>query len=96
MGLRFTCLRARRLGITMSCSASVGGDAEDCDEDTITAADLGVLVGVGIQMGRFRVDATYTLGISSIDTDTDDDADSVKNRSMALQAGIVIPLGSGS
>ena len=84
------------LGITMSCSASVDGDAEDCDEDTIAAADLGVLVGVGIRMGRFRVDATYTLGISNINTDTDDDADSVKNRSMALQAGIVIPLASGS
>ena len=63
----------------------------------MTESDLGILVGAGIQTGRFRVDATYTLGVTDIDaTGSGDEIDSLKNRSMAIQAGFVIPLGSGS
>jgi len=61
--------------------------------------DLGVLAGAGIQMGRLRLDATYTFGIMDVnaaDSGDDDGPDSMKNRSMALQAGFVIPLGGGS
>ena len=84
------------LGITMNCSEEEEGETDDC-ADYVTTADLGVLVGAGIQMGRFRIDATYTLGISDIVAETDgDNGVSVKNRSMALQAGFVIPLGVGS
>ena len=96
----FHLLVGPALGIGMSCSAKFDlagqSETEDCADD-LNTMDLGVLGGVGIQMGRFRVDATYTLGFMSIDSGLEEEGgdgpDSVKNRSVAIQAGFVIPLG---
>ena len=95
-GPSFHLLAGPALGISLSCSLQAEDENEDCAND-VTAMDLSVLGGAGIQMGRFRVDATYTLGIMNIDdsddAEDDDGADSVKHRSMALRAGFVIPIG---
>ncbi len=96
----FHLLAGPALGIRMRCSASIGvvGDTEteDCDSDDVTAMDLGVLVGVGVRRGSFRVDASYTLGIMNIAAeDSTEDADNIKNRSMSIQVGYVIPMGPG-
>lgn len=90
----FHLLAGPAVGISVSCSLGEEGDTEDCADD-LAAMDFGLLAGAGIQMGRFRLDATYTLGILNVAADSgdDDDTESLKNRSIALQAGFVIPLG---
>ncbi|MDE2975562.1 MAG: porin family protein [Gemmatimonadota bacterium] len=100
--MSFHVLGGPALGIRMGCSESEEEgeevETEDCS-DYVASLDLGVLVGAGIQMGSFRVDATYTLGIMDIDAaDAPQDAEdsSIKNRSMSFQAAYVIPLGGGS
>ncbi len=94
----FHLLAGPALGILMRCSIQVGGETDECAEDVWAAMDLGVLAGAGIQMGRFRLDATYVLGIMDLNADSEDDDGwgSVKNRSMTLRAGFVIPLVGGS
>ncbi|MDE2761310.1 MAG: porin family protein [Gemmatimonadota bacterium] len=88
----FHLLAGPALGILMRCST-------ECSDDYWTGMDLGVLAGAGIRMGRFRLDATYTLGIMDVNSaDSEDDygPGSQKNRSIALRAGFVIPLVGGS
>ena len=93
----FHLLAGPAVGISVSCSLEEEGETEDCADD-LTAFDLGLLAGAGIQLGRFRLDATYTLGILDVAADSGDDdgTESLKNRSIAVQAGFVIPLGRGS
>ena len=95
-GPSFHLLAGPAVGIRTSCSDQGQGEIDDCADD-VTESDPGIPVGAGIQTGRFRVDATYTLGVTDIDaTGSGDEIDSIENRSMAIQAGFVIPLGSGS
>ena len=96
----FHLLVGPALGIRVGCSTSAEEEGvtetEDCDSDDVTAMDLGVLVGGGVRMGSFRVDASYTLGIMDIDAGEDDEElDSIKNRSISVQVGYVIPMGPG-
>lgn len=65
-----------------------GGSTEefDLDED-VESFDLGIVGGVGIDVGRWVVDARYTHGLSDIDTDTSDDV-RARNRVVSLSAGI--------
>ncbi len=94
--MSFHVLGGPALGVSMGCSSTVGEETEDCSDD-LASLDLGVLVGAGIQMGSFRVDAAYTLGIMDVDaTEDDEESASIKNRSMSIQAAYVIPLGGGS
>jgi hypothetical protein len=64
-----------------------GGSTEefDLDED-IESFDLGIVGGVGLDIGRWVVDARYTHGLSDIDTDTSDDV-RARNRVVSLSAG---------
>ncbi|MDE2974613.1 MAG: porin family protein [Gemmatimonadota bacterium] len=92
--MSFHVLGGPALGVSMGCSSTEGEETEDCSDD-FASLDLGVLVGAGVQMGSFRVDAAYTLGIMDVN-DADEDPASIKNRSMSIQAAYVIPLGGGS
>ncbi len=63
--MSFHVLGGPALGVSMGCSGTAGEETEDCS-DGLASLDLGVLVGAGIRMGSFRVDATYTLGIMDV------------------------------
>ena len=52
--------------------------------------DLGFLAGLGFQLSRARLDLTYTLGLSNA---ADDAETTIKNRSLSIQAGVIIPVG---
>ncbi len=67
-----------------------------CDDST-KSTDFGIAAGAGVEMAvsdalRLGVDLIYSLGLADIDDD-DMSADEIKTRHVALQAGIVIPLG---
>jgi hypothetical protein len=65
-----------------------GGSTEEFDlEDDVEPFDLGIVGGVGLDAGRWVVDARYTHGLSDIDTDTSDDV-RIRNRVFSLSAGI--------
>jgi hypothetical protein len=74
-------LRAR------SRTAFAGSTEEfDLDED-VESFDLGIVGGVGLDVGRWVVDARYTHGLSDIDADTSDGV-RARNRVLSLSAGI--------
>lgn len=77
------------VGVRVGCS--VKDISESCSED-VASLDLGVAVGAGLRAGRFRVDATYTLGFMNVNPEEGEDEGTITNRSLAVQAGFVIPL----
>ena len=71
---------------SISESESCGGDGGKLD--------FGVAVGGGVELAisqslSLGLDLVYSIGLSRIDSDPD----APKNRSLALQAGVVVPLG---
>ena len=65
-----------------------GGSTEEFDlEDDVESFDLGIVGGVGLDAGRWVLDARYTHGLSDVDTDTSD-AVRARNRVVSLSAGI--------
>ena len=87
----------------LSCDASLDFDLGElgavnesvsCDDAT-KSIDYGVAAGAGLEMTvsdglRLGVDLIYSLGLVNID---DTSMEDIKTRHLALQAGIVIPLG---
>ena len=64
-----------------------GGSTEEIDLDAdVETFDLGVVGGVGIDIGRWLVDARYTYGVSDTDKDTSDEV-KIHNRAFSLSAG---------
>ncbi len=59
----------------------------DIPDEDIKSVDLGVAVGAGVAFGRLTIDGRYTIGLSNISTDESDSAN-VRNRSLAVLAGI--------
>jgi hypothetical protein len=65
-----------------------GGSTEEFDlDDVVESFDLGIVGGVGLDAGRWVVDARYTHGLSDIDTDSSDDV-RMRNRVFSVSAGI--------
>jgi len=66
----------------------------DCDADVSKSVDLGVIVGVGLKIGRgdggFTVDVAYDYGFTNISKANGDV--SVKNRNLMLSLGFVFPI----
>jgi hypothetical protein len=56
----------------------LGGDVE--------SFDLGIVAGVGLDIGRWVLDGRYTHGLSDSDADTTDDV-RIRNRVVSLAAG---------
>ncbi|MEX1128969.1 MAG: porin family protein [Vicinamibacterales bacterium] len=65
-----------------------GGSTEEFDlEDDVESFDMGIVGGVGLEAGRWVVDARYTHGLSDLDTDSSDDV-RMRNRVFSVSAGI--------
>ena len=65
-----------------------GGSTEEVDLDNeVETFDLGIVGGLGIDVGRWLVDARYTHGVSDTDKDTSDDV-KIRNRVFSLSAGV--------
>ena len=89
-------------GLRLSCNASASldlGELGSVNEsascgDEAKSMDFGIAAGAGAELAiseslRLGLDVLYAMGLSAID----DAPDSGKNRSLAVQAGVVIPLG---
>lgn len=89
---------AFRLSCNANTSLDLGGvgsmnDSESCGGEA-RRIDAGLAVGGGVELAvaealSLGLDVVYSLGISRIDVARE----SPKNRSLAVQAGVVIPLG---
>jgi len=88
----FHLLAGPAMGINAGCSAELNGEPVECSEDGVepSSMDVGLLGGIGVQLNRIRLDLTYTLGLSNAADDTET---TVRNRSLVIQAGAVIPVG---
>ena len=64
-----------------------GGSVEEVDLDgEVETFDLGIVGAIGVDIGRWLVDARYTHGVSDTDRDTSDDV-TIRNRVFSLSAG---------
>lgn len=86
----------------LSCDASASldlgefgsvSDSASCG-DEVKGTDFGIAAGAGVELAvseglRVGLDLVYSIGLA----DVDDGSDSLKNRSLAIQAGVVIPFG---
>ena len=71
---------------------SVAGSVS-CGDD-VKGTDIGIAAGAGLELAvseglRLGLDLVYAIGLANLD----DSSDSFKNRSLAIQAGVVIPFG---
>lgn len=87
----------------LSCNAAANVDLGEfgsvnesvsCGDD-VKGTDFGIAAGAGVELAvseglRVGLDLVYAIGLASLD----DAPDSGKNRSLAIQAGVVIPFGS--
>lgn len=63
-----------------------GRDIEDLNiEEGIRTVDFGLLIGVGVERGRFGVDARYTFGLGDVSTRAESPV--TKNRTLSLMFG---------
>ena len=86
----------------LSCNASANldfgelgsvSDSVSCGDD-VKGMDFGIAAGAGAEVAvseglRLGLDVVYSMGLANLD----DAPDSGKNRSLAIQAGVVIPFG---
>ncbi|WP_419941442.1 outer membrane beta-barrel protein [Candidatus Palauibacter sp.] len=89
-------------GFLLSCNAVASidlgelgsvSDSESCGDD-LKGTDFGIAAGAGAELAvseglTLALDLIYWMGLA----DTGDLPDSGKNRSLAIQAGVVIPFG---
>ena len=71
--------------IKAEAEAEVDGTTLKQDlDDEIKGTDLGWVLGVGVDKGRFSADARYTLGLTNIASD----GDNLKNRVFSVMIGV--------
>jgi hypothetical protein len=56
-------------------------------DDAISAGDVGLVGGAGLEFGRVLVEARYTHGLLHINTDDNGDEDRIKNRVFSVMVG---------
>src|SRR5829696_6663774 len=61
------------------------GSSEDISDD-VKSIDVGLVAGVGVDMGRITVDARQAWGLSNINDDPEDD-EKVKTRTFSVMLG---------
>ena len=91
----------------LSCNASANLDlgefgsisgSESCGNE-FNGMDFGVAAGAGVELAvseglRLGLDVLYAIGLANIiDESFADESENGKNRSLTIQAGVVIPLG---
>jgi len=65
-----------------------GGTADFNIDPAIRTFDAGLAFAGGLEYRRYFFELRYTLGLTDVATDTYPHTDSVKNRSIAIAAGI--------
>ena len=69
-------------------TASFGGTTVETGEDElIKDTDFGVVVGAGMDFGKWSVDGRYTMGLADINNDESDDT-KIRTRTISVLAGI--------
>lgn len=104
-GPRLNVLAGPYMAFEASCQSylkfTIGGDTredrQDCDDAGRSTFDYGVAGGGEVLVGLLdnmdlAVSALYTFGLANLNDDEDSD-DSVRNRTLSLRAGVVIPIG---
>ena len=101
-GLSAGVLLGPWVAFNLSCDASASldlgefgsvSDSASCG-DEVKGTDFGIAAGAGVELAvseglRVGLDLVYSIGLADID----DGSDSLKNQSLAVQAGVVIPFG---
>jgi len=82
-GPRFFAFTGPQASLKIKSEIELFGVTESLD-DEVKSFDFGWVVGAGVDMQRFTLDARYTLGLMNID-DTGDDT--VKNRTFSVMLG---------
>ena len=68
------------------------GDNDETDiKDDIESVEVGLVVGVGLQLSKFLVEGRYAEGLTNIAKDPDPEEDSYRNRSFAIMVGVRFP-----
>ena len=62
-----------------------GEDEEDLDED-VKGFDFGIVIGAGVEFGKFVIDGRYTHGLTDLN-DSDDEIVEIKSRVFSIMAG---------
>ena len=78
------------LGFKLSAKSKTSFDGEDDEEDIsddVAGVDFGVVIGAGLEFGRFVVDGRYTHGLTNLNTAEDDDGVEIKSRVFSIMAG---------
>ena len=74
--------------IRSRATASFGGTTVETGEDEIIKdTDFGVVVGAGMDFGKWSVDGRYTMGFADINND-DADETKIRTRTISVLAGI--------
>lgn len=66
------------------------GDEEDVKDD-VKDVEVGLVLGVGVQLSRFLIEGRYAQGLTNIAEDLPADVDSYRNRSFAVMVGVRFP-----
>ena len=77
------------LGLRLSAKSELEEDGEEENEDIdddVKRFDLGLVLGAGVEVGRFVIDGRYTWGLLNINNVESDDV-TIKNRAFAVMAG---------
>lgn len=88
-GTSFHVFAGPSLGFKLSAEAvdSFGGEEETTDlDDDVKSFDLGLVLGAGVEFGRFIVDGRYSWGLTDINNDDTEDV-KVKTRTFTVMAG---------
>jgi hypothetical protein len=56
--------------------------------EEVSSVDLGLVGGIGVELGRTLIEARYTHGIRHLNTDDNGDEDRVKNRVFSVTVGV--------
>jgi hypothetical protein len=68
--------------------AVAGGEEQSRDiDDAIYSLDVGLVGGLGLEVGRAVIEARYTHGLRHINTDDNGDEDRIKNRVFSVTVG---------
>ena len=64
------------------------GDGEKTDiSDDVAGIDFGLVVGAGIEFGRFVIDGRYTHGFTNLNDSDESDTVEIKSRVFSIMAG---------
>ncbi len=106
-GLSVGVLLGPSAAFNLSCSSSAnldlgefgspGSVSASCPDGVVAATDFGIAAGASAELAvsegfRLGLDLVYSIGLTNINDDENDPA-TVKDRSLGIQAGVVIPIG---